>query len=409
MQKEVTIKILYWWLIPMVLLAYSAWEIYWYRQVGFKFIKWHTHLAVPVYIFLLVAGIIYFATKTIAPKYTTPLIVSFAAIMCSVLLTEIVFIVTGYNKTYFEKNNNTYTSLYTCPHSGRYHIWHVNPHYIDKKEYTYPRPTNIEGLPDSNWITEKITGVKKIMTIGDSFTEGDGAPYDSTYPAFLKQHFTYNNHPVYIMNAGVCGSDPFYSFVLFKEKLLKYRPEIAIQMLSTTDVLNDYMTRGGMERFNGDTVTFRKAPAWELLYAISYTGRLFFTAAGYTEFLIKEKKDTNNLIEADTAFIQLFKKYADLCRDNNVKLVLVLRPDFYETLKGRYNYNFSNMLGAVKLNTDITIIDLLPLYKQYIAHNHTQPQMYYWPVDGHHNATGYKMLADVVYPEVNQLLADSIR
>lgn len=385
------------------------WEIYWYMQVGYLFIKWHTHLAFPVYVFLLVTGIIYFVTKKNAPQYTILLIISFAAIMCTVLLAETVFIITGYNKTYFEKNNNIYTSLYTCANSGRYHTWHTNPHYITKKEYSYARPTNIEGLPDSNWTAQNITGVKKIMAIGDSFTEGDGAPYDSTYPAFLKQNFTYNNHPVYMMNAGVCGSDPFYSFVLFKEKLLKYRPEIAIQMLSTTDVVNDFMTRGGMERFKGDTVTFRKAPLWELLYAVSYTSRLFFKAAGYNEFLIKEKNDTNSLIEADTAFTQLFKDYAGLCRDNNVKLVLVLRPDLYEILKGRYDYNFSNMLEAVKLNKEITIIDLLPLYKQYMAHNHTRPQMYYWSIDGHHNATGYKMLADVLYPEVNQLLADSTR
>jgi lysophospholipase L1-like esterase len=352
---------------------------------------------------------IYPVCRLIAPAYTTKLIVAFTAITLSILAIETTLLITGHKKTYLERQTGIYISMYKCPHKGRYHVWRTNPHYITKTEFKYIRPTNNEGLPDSNWTTTQYSGIKKIMAIGDSFTEGDGAAYDSTYPAFLKQNLLSNGQNVYMMNAAVCGSDPFYNYIIFKEQLLKYKPDIVIQMLSSTDILTDYMTRGGLERFIGDSVSYRKPPKLETLYALSYTSRLFFNAAGYNEFLLNQNEINALKNEADTAFAKLFEYYANLCRQNNIKLVLVLRPDNNEVTDNRYVYNFDKILTSINAKTDITFIDLLPQYKQYIANKHTKPQMYYWPIDGHHNATGYKMLADAVYPVVNQLLADSIR
>lgn len=396
-------------LIIPLMLAYMAWEIYWYSKVSLMCIKWHTHLAFLA--FLLFNGnlIIWIITKRLAPNATTGLITSFTSVIFTLSVIEVVLMITGTNKTYFEKQMGYYYSHYHTQHEKRYHIWTINPHCIEKKEFVYCRPTNKEGVGDSNWVTTGTPGVKRIMAIGDSFTEGDGAPYDSTYPAFLKQNLQRLGDSIYMMNAGVCGSDPFYNYIHFKERLLAYKPDIVIQMFSSADIETDFIARGGLERFKRDQVKYRNPPKTELLYAISYTSRFFYNAAGYDEFFLTPALVKQMLPEMDSSFIALFKEYKKLCSENGIKLVIVLRPDLREIDNNHYTYNHTNILTALKADKDITVIDLLERYQNHIHANGTKANEYYWKMDGHHNAKGYQMLAGVITPDIHTLANDSVR
>lgn len=409
--KKANRKILFWVFIVLPLAAYLIWEGYWYTQVGLRVVKWHTHFAEYVYVWL--AG--YFVFKLVAgnsfsEKAKNSLLI-FTSIVAALGIVEIVLQFTGTTKTYMEKVSGGYGSPYTPLSKTWYYNWPADKreHYITKPEYSYWRPTNSLGFADAEWAIASSPEKKRILALGDSFTEGDGAPYDSSYVALLKQKLATNGDSVELMNAGVCGSDPFENYINFKDRLAVYKPQLIIQTLTTTDITIDMRLRGGMERFqpNG-TVQYKAAPWWEPLYALSYISRLFFKMAGYNELLHKGDMTPVEIKEANTKLRALFKAYTALCKQQHVKLCLVIRPDRGEITDNKYLYDFSAILQPLQADTSVTLVDLLPAYRNYIAQKHADANAYFWPLDGHHNSTGYEMMAQCVYENLSPLLKDTL-
>ena len=289
--------------VVLLLAAYVIWEAYWYTQVGWRMVKWHTHVVEYVYVWL--AGYVVFklfATPSFSDKAKNWLLV-FTSVVAALAVTEIVLQWTGTTKTYMEKASGGYGSPYTPLSKTWYYNWPADKreHRLTKPEYSYWRPTNALGFADAEWSISAKSKQKRILALGDSFTEGDGAPFDSSYVTLLKQKLAATGDSVDLMNAGVCGSDPFENYMNFKNRLQIYKPQLIIQTLTTTDITTDIRLRGGMERFqeNG-TVQFKAAPWWEPLYAFSYISRLFFKMAGYNELLQKGDMTPAEIKEANT-------------------------------------------------------------------------------------------------------------
>ena len=120
-------------------------------------------------------------------------------------------------------------------------------------EYRYPRIINSWGVSDKEWDLDIAEGKIRILYIGDSFTQGDGAPADSTYPVFLEPLLLKDSLNVEVMNAGVCGSDPYFELNLFKYKLAPFNPDVLIFSISRPDFTQDIAVRGGLERFDPKT------------------------------------------------------------------------------------------------------------------------------------------------------------
>lgn len=124
----------------------------------------------------------------------------------------------------------------------------------------------------------------RILCLGDSFTEGDGAPSDSSWVKELTRKLDENfdtNFLVY--NAGVCGSDVYFDNKILENVLYKtFKPDFVIQAINASDV-TDIIYRGGQDRFNTDgTTSCKDCPKWEKLYQYSYLFRgLIRTIGGY--------------------------------------------------------------------------------------------------------------------------------
>ncbi len=245
------------------------------------------------------------------------------------------------------------------------------------------------------------------MALGDSFTEGDGAPYDSSYVSLLNKKLLAAGDTFYVMNAGVCGSDPFNNFILLRDRLLIYKPDIILQVLASNDMTTDILLRGGMERFQEDgTLKYRPAPWWEPLYAVSYISRIVITFAGYNELLKKDTINSSDQNELNEKTSDLFRQYARLSKTHKMLLIVILRPDWFEIEKNQYAYDFSFIRSQLK-EQGIETLDLLPRYREYIAAHHSEAKNYFWPKDGHHNPTGYEMMAQTIYENLSHLLTDS--
>lgn len=398
------------WLPIAMLTFYCLWEAYWISKIGYPAIKWHTHLAPYLYFgffFFLISWILHKSGFRVSTEATL-LIYS---ILCCMVLIEWVLVLSGYNKTYLEKISGFYSSIYIPSSRGWYYTWDIKgrKHTISKPEYTYDRPTNSEGLPDTEWNRRGAKGQKRVLALGDSFTEGDGAPYDSSYPAqMIHMLRRTGDSACYIMNAGMCGSDPFYNYMQLRNKLLQYEPDIVIQSWGSGDMLTDVVVRGGLERFRSDgSVRFKPAPWWEPLYAVSYISREFFSVLGYNELLRKEEATPDEIEEMNASTRQLLDQYISLCRQHGVRLIIAFHPQKGEIIDGKYQYDFGPMLSYLHSYPEVQVADLLPLYRAYLDSTHSTADSYFWHYDGHHNSKGYMLMAATTLSAIRPTLADT--
>ena len=400
-------KLMVWVPGVTILITYLIWELYWYTQVGLVFVKWHTHLMAYAYLSILV----YFIYKTVNRPASIIIRNAFlvlGSMIFSLFIAELFLSISGTYETNIEKAEGGYVSPFDILMTKNpYHVWPAHKaHWLHDLEFNYIRHVNSLGFSDPEWRSYKKPKEIRILALGDSFTEGDGAPYDSSYVSLMRQILIKKSESFYIMNAGICGRDPFYSYVNLRDRLLVYKPDIVIQSIGTGDMNTDILIRGGMERFEkGGPLT---PPWWEPLYAISYVSRIFFSLAGYNQLLQKpgklelEKNRINKSVE------DLFRDYSCLCQKKNIKLFVVLHPQINELDSNAYEYDFKPVLESMRSDPNINVIDLLPYYRSYISNSHTTAADYYWKHDGHHNPQGYMMMAQTTLMNIAPYLNDTI-
>ncbi len=411
LSKRIQLQIPYWIFLLLPFILYLCWETYWFQKVGLRVLKWHTHVIEFGYVWIPVAIAFFYFNREGWSEKAKKIFLLFSSTIFALALLEITLQITGLYKTYVEKVLGDYSSPYSPPELDYYHHWPIyeKEHRLTKPEFSFWRPTNSLGFGDMEWNKKKTPNQKRILSLGDSFTEGDGAPYDSTYVALLQQKMNANGSNCYFMNAGVCGSDPCNNYIFLKNRLLIYKPDVILQVFGTNDLNTDIIFRGGLERFqkNG-TQKFTDPPWWEPLYAISYISRIFFSKAGYNELLHKNTFNVEETIKLNNQFIALLDEYIALCDQNNISLILVIRPDKEEIHSNTYQYNYNTILNYLKTKKQVKVFDLLPAYRTYIAKTKTQVADYFWKEDGHHNAKGYYMMAECLFSFLNTPPMDSL-
>lgn len=387
-----------------LLVAYFLWELYWYNQVGLSFIKWHTHIAFFVYLFICVYVILrLFHVKK-------EIIYFIFLLFFGLQITEIILIVTGLNKTRFEKQFGFYHPSNRIQSRNNYY-WLDQPGSIKHLkavdgEFHYTRTINSLGYSDSEW-SEKKPDEFRIVCIGDSFTEGDGAPVDSSYVSHLRRGLnTVISPTIRVLNAGKCGSDPFFSFINYRDILAKLKPDLVIQTLSSQDIDQDINERGGFERFKKNyQLSFRKkSKTIEFLYAISYTTRVFLQLYGYDELIQYRNNFRENYTSDKLKIERLFLEYERLTKKNNAELIVVFLPQRDEFEAKRYLDYFQNLKNTL-VRQKISSIDLLPFYLSEIIRNKTRVNSYYWEKDAHHNSDGYRLMSQGIFNGIIELIA----
>jgi lysophospholipase L1-like esterase len=291
-----------------------------------------------------------------------------------------------------EERTHHYSSPYNNSSNNWFHTW-TNDHNLTTPEYNYSRKVNRDLLSDVNHPIKKEDNEFRIIGLGDSFTEGDGAHKDSTWLKALERIIARNksqqNHTY--MNAGVSGSDVFFEYILLKEKLLKYKPDLVLLALNNSDI-SDVIIRGGMGRFKSDgTLIFNKAPNWEPIFAVSYLSRFVFkNALKYNDILVKRNSEKYQI--ARTQIFQALKQIQELALKNNFEFVVVFHPVKDEISKGELD--LADVLSRVKKETQIVNFNLLEYFLDMEGINSSNFDQLYWEHDGHHNALGYEKFAN---------------
>lgn len=316
-------------------------------------------------------------------------------LIAGLFLLEILLRITGFYNTYFEKNFGYYLSYYN-EDSIRGQVWVRDPNKtlkLSQEEFNYTRTTNELGLS----YTEKTDSSKPLaIALGDSFTEGIGAPQDSTWSQLLETQLHSTNCSIQIYNAGVAGSDIFFMQKLYEEKLHLLNPDLLLLCINYSDI-SEYIFRGGKERFKEDGNTyFPDGPEWEVYYRNSHVVR--FIAHFFLDYDFTLHKESQ-IYEMLPVMFEAFAQEIRWLKKHTNKLVLIIQPYPYFLDKDiPYHYAFEELI--VHLPPDIEYINLYPVIEEFYVHNESTE--FYWPKDGHFNSKGYLKMSQMIFEAMKE-------
>ena len=331
-------------------------------------------------------------------RLLTILTIVLSTMLCFVL-TEFLLRVGHVYQTGFERNEGRYKSFYKSPYTSHYPVLPKTYRMSVTPEFSYPVSVNSLGFLGGEWPRIKAKW-KRILVLGDSFTEGIGAPADSSWPFLLEKMLNSDSVFAEVFNAGVSGSDPVFQNRLFQHKLVSYLPEMVVMTINFSDI-HEIITRGGEKRFRANgQVVFNSSPAWEPLYQWSYFFRfMIHTIFRYDFSLLSPQEYAIRSEEAVREIIHQAYSLHQFCKEKNTGFTVVIHPylDPYDAFLRQ-----QDILGKVDSglrNQGVQIINLFSPFRDKV--NKTNYKQYAWPVDKHYNSRGYAMFA--------RFVADSLR
>lgn len=401
--------------LALLFSAYSLWRVYWMAQLGFNFFRWHSVLWFYIVVTLLLGAALWVGHTWWKPRSAKGVNVGGWIVLtwAAICLMEFLLRMMGTFEVYSEKREGYYYSPFSLLNKSWFYVYHANALKLLKSgdEYDYVRHTNSLGLSDKEWAVQKDSGTVRILALGDSFTEGDGAPADSSYPVLLAQLLpqAYPSLHIEVMNAGACGSDPYFEYMLLQHKLTAYRPDIVLYTNSENDLLLDYALYGGMERFlpDGKVKPRLQKKIWMDVYAISHIFRAIRSISRGSEALLSDSDvaQAKRTMYADSK--HLSKLYSQLAAANGFQCVQLIRPNKQEFKAAAYVFSPDSLLPKEDL-PHYRQVDLLSIYLDTLGTPSQAGDKYYWKKDGHHNATGYQLMAEGVMVALRPLL-DSLK
>ncbi len=338
--------------------------------------------------------------------YKNLLLLSFVLIM-SLIAGELICRLNGKYSTYLERTRSGKERVYVSPYnSGRQTWYHINQPHSQRtytlNEFNIEWRVNNEGLRDIDFVAGNDS-IKRIMVLGDSFTEGFGAVNDSSYPRQLALLLRENGlQNIQVMNCGVSGSDPVFEYRLLNDRLLKYKPSCLLVTVNTTSI-GMMQTRGGFKRFKADsTVSYNQAPWFETIYAKSFLARrIVHDVLRYNMQFISPFKKQQAEVQAIADINMALDSMHTVCNNNKIKMLVVLQPGYWE-----YTGQDEHSTHAIEQHCIANNLPVVNARKEFesLGVNATNFETIYWHNDKHFNATGYNYLARSVLPATIKLL-----
>lgn len=355
------------------------------------------------------------ATRNPAPKHptrTTILVVLFWAIVFIVAAEFLLRELCSYC-TWTESNNGRFVSPYAINENSWYLLREKNAvDNYNQAEFDYEIRTNSLGFRDVEHPLAKEPGEYRILAIGDSFTEGQGAPFDQTGLSVLDGNLNALNdaHRYRVMVAGVAGSDPFYQYRLLLDQLLVYQPDLVMMISNGSDVI-DVMRRGGEERFLPDGRVRGVEPpmpavAW--LYEHSHFARFILSEVfDYTYLMVTKSERGRRVAAAQEKMTALILKLDRLLQDQGIEFVLVVLPDQREVERDTYD-DMRDLQGLVDFAraNGVATIEVKPYFVERVTSGDSKLADLYWPKDFHFTPLGYRYMGEAIQQGLCELKPD---
>ena len=330
---------------------------------------------------------------------------SVSLFLSAIVILELLVRWTGVVQNYGETRDGRYIPQYDDTPRSAYYTYGRNTGMTMESgdEFRFERTTNGIGLLFKSAL-HKPVGFKRVIVLGDSFTAGDGAHKDSTWVSFMQRKLMLANERyalLEVLNAGVQGSDPIYQHKLLVDKLLVYEPDLVILAINNTDI-GEIGSRGGFGRFVSDTLCIpRSGPWWEPVYASSHITRLVLRVIfGINYSLMTKDGFERNQERSGRQLQKVVEAYETLAKKNDFQLLVCFIPLRSDLKVGSFHSLFGlEERMSVCNQVDVECLNLFPSYLEEGISTQNLDK-YYWPLDGHHKAEGYRVLGEAVAKQI---------
>jgi hypothetical protein len=266
--------------------------------------------------------------------------------------------------------------------------------------------TNSKGFrSDKEFSYGKPNGVLRVMSLGDSHTEGFECHQDKTYSAVIQRYLEKRGIKAEVINAGVSGFGTAEALVFLENEGIKYSPDVVVLGYFAND-LDDNIKADLFRLDNGTLVESRyhHAPGARVsshlnqiaplrwLSQNSYTYSIVFNTVWEwrkrllltekeqqmaTEFAMKqEDNDTDVIILKKDLTIAIINRIRDFCQHNKVLLILLDIPqlekdghDFRSSIPDELVSQFSQASDAIIQSTNV-LIDYQGVTDLFVPHGH---------------------------------------
>ncbi len=325
---------------------------------------------------------------------------------------EILLRIQKRNLVWSETVGRGYTSGYNLVRPTWFYSWNPDAEFdVDQKDFKYHYKTNHLGIRErETFYTD--TGAVRILCLGDSYTEGFGAPYDSSYPRLLENTMNARGFHNQVYNAGIAASDPFNAYILLKEKLLPAKPQYVFITFNSSD-LTDFVYRGGLERFKPDgTVQGRKGPWYEPLYQYSFVCRFFINKVcgkiNQNLFLTQHEYRSVACPQAVHEIAIVFDSINQFGKKQGFELMVIIQPIAAElTSQEEYNIFTKNVFSSMQdtlTARHIKVINMWPALEGKITSANKDELSY--PNDCHYTPTGYALFTNTLVKSIDEKYPD---
>jgi len=390
-------------------------------------------------------------------KYLANLSLVIFGIFMALALVEVIF-------TYVYPQSDDFYQF--DPYIGWKHIPNKTGLWV-RKEFVVPIKINSEGFRDVEHFPEKPPDVYRIVVLGDSFVEAFQVKYEETFCYLLEKMLNSDSEikkKVEVINLGVSAFGTAQEYQTLRYYGLKYNPDLVILLFCTNDVTDNVDEDIRRPRFaldsKGNLIQVWKPKCKTTAYESikNFFKGIFpktynFVAntlgsnptifnflvkmgiarpspknetktrnvnpyeVGLRVFSVNYSEDFRHAWNLTKALILATKKEAE---ENNAKFLFVLpavkwqvHEDYFQELLNKYTFLKKNkydlerpnkILINFSIENDIKYVDLLPYFKNYV--NKTGLRLFYY-YDGHWNANGHKLAAQVLYEKVRDIILKS--
>ncbi len=250
--------------------------------------------------------------------------------------------------------------------------------------------TNNSGFRDREFPREKLSGVTRIMFLGDSFTLGWGVPFEQTFEKVLEKKLNTGGQRVETMNLGVGNYNTTMEVELFKSEGLPYRPDAVVLVYFVNDTEPvPQMSRWGY-RLRRSSYLFAFLHDRMLRYKASWG-----FGEDWREYYASLYDATRPALAENAAS---FKELARVCREHGVKLFVVNYPDLH-ALK-EYPFDVATQhIRTLAQGEQAPFLDLLPVLAP-----HAPESLWVSNEDTHGNAKAAALVAAAMDTWLRSLL-----
>jgi len=234
---------------------------------------------------------------------------------------------------------------------------------------------NSYGLRDYEYSIEKPPNTYRIIVLGDSHTFGHGVELNETYVKVLENLLNMNKKEwkYEVINFGVPGYSMEEKVTLFKTKGLSLNPDLVILQYLSDDLINITEILEIQKELESNYMQEHK------LLDLNTRIQLFQLA---TEIWLSHVTQKNWRDVWDKNAGNFLKELAELCKENNIKVVLLFLSGNEKEMRLLEQFAAENNWIMIKLTS------------------FNSPKYFLNEKDKHYNALGHKLIAEGIYREL---------